>query len=213
MRKTLGKLDLYRDASAWRAHLADLLQRDIPTRPGAEDDSALVSLVDEAHALIDPEREHGVGQYGFVTGLGPQAFHIIRCSHLTVFFLDPDQSFRARENTATSCATTGMSYGDYVEQLTYLLFLKMADERTQPPYNQPSADARRTTTGRACSSKDGDELFDHYRHMLEELGKQQGHARPDLQQGAEQVPGPGQAAPADRRPDRQRELVGARAPT
>jgi type I restriction enzyme M protein len=28
----------------------------------------------------------------------------------------------------------GMSYGDYVEQLTYLLFLKMADERTKPPY-------------------------------------------------------------------------------
>jgi type I restriction enzyme M protein len=27
----------------------------------------------------------------------------------------------------------GMSYGDYLEQLTYLLFLKMADERTQPP--------------------------------------------------------------------------------
>jgi type I restriction enzyme M protein len=25
----------------------------------------------------------------------------------------------------------GMSYGDYVEQLTYLLFLKMADERTE----------------------------------------------------------------------------------
>jgi type I restriction enzyme M protein len=24
----------------------------------------------------------------------------------------------------------GMSYGDYVEQLTYLLFLKMTDERT-----------------------------------------------------------------------------------
>ncbi len=28
----------------------------------------------------------------------------------------------------------GMSYGDYVEQLTYLLFLKMADERSRPPY-------------------------------------------------------------------------------
>ena len=26
-----------------------------------------------------------------------------------------------------------MSYGDYVEQLTYLLFLKMADERSRPP--------------------------------------------------------------------------------
>ena len=32
----------------------------------------------------------------------------------------------------------GMSYGDYVEQLTYLLFLKMADERSRPPYNQSS---------------------------------------------------------------------------
>lgn len=32
----------------------------------------------------------------------------------------------------------GMSYGDYVEQLTYLLFLKMADERTKPPYNKKS---------------------------------------------------------------------------
>lgn len=27
----------------------------------------------------------------------------------------------------------GISYGDYVEQLTYLLFLKMADERTKTP--------------------------------------------------------------------------------
>jgi type I restriction enzyme M protein len=28
----------------------------------------------------------------------------------------------------------GMSYGDYVEQLTYLLFLKMADELMIPPF-------------------------------------------------------------------------------
>lgn len=33
----------------------------------------------------------------------------------------------------------GMSYGDYVEQLTYLLFLKMAAERTKSPYNEASA--------------------------------------------------------------------------
>jgi type I restriction enzyme M protein len=32
----------------------------------------------------------------------------------------------------------GMSYGDYVEQLTYLLFLKMADERSRPPYSHKS---------------------------------------------------------------------------
>ncbi len=30
----------------------------------------------------------------------------------------------------------GMSYGDYVEQLTYLLFLKIADERNQPLSNK-----------------------------------------------------------------------------
>ena len=67
----------------------------------------------------------------------------------------------------------GMSYGDYVEQLTYLLFLKMADERSQPPYNQtsivPAAYAWPTLLGR-----DGDDLFDHYRHALEKLGQEKG---------------------------------------
>ena len=29
----------------------------------------------------------------------------------------------------------GLSYGDYVEQLTFLLFLKMADEQSRPPYH------------------------------------------------------------------------------
>jgi type I restriction enzyme M protein len=33
----------------------------------------------------------------------------------------------------------GVSYGDYVEQLTYLLFLKMADEQTKPPFSKPSS--------------------------------------------------------------------------
>ena len=30
----------------------------------------------------------------------------------------------------------GLSYGDYVEQLTFLLFLKMADEQARPPFNR-----------------------------------------------------------------------------
>jgi len=33
----------------------------------------------------------------------------------------------------------GLSYLEYIEQLTYLLFLKMAHEKTLPPYNRPSA--------------------------------------------------------------------------
>ena len=30
----------------------------------------------------------------------------------------------------------GVSYGDYLEQLTYLIFLKMAEEYRKPPYNR-----------------------------------------------------------------------------
>ena len=67
----------------------------------------------------------------------------------------------------------GMSYGDYVEQLTYLLFLKMADERTKPPYNQPSQIPAKYSWP-SLLKKDGDDLFDHYRHLLEELGKEKG---------------------------------------
>ena len=33
----------------------------------------------------------------------------------------------------------GLSYGDHVEQLTFLLFLKMTDEQSRPPFNKPSA--------------------------------------------------------------------------
>ena len=36
----------------------------------------------------------------------------------------------------------GVGYGDYLEQLTYLIFLKMADEYSRPPYNRESAFAR-----------------------------------------------------------------------
>lgn len=32
----------------------------------------------------------------------------------------------------------GLSYGDYLEQLTYLIFLKMSDEYAKPPYKKES---------------------------------------------------------------------------
>jgi len=67
----------------------------------------------------------------------------------------------------------GMSYGDYVEQLTYLLFLKMTDERTIAPYNQKSPIPDKYNW-QSLLKKDGDELFDHYRHILEKLGNEKG---------------------------------------
>ena len=30
----------------------------------------------------------------------------------------------------------GVGYGDYLEQLTYLIFLKMSDEYSKPPYKK-----------------------------------------------------------------------------
>lgn len=67
----------------------------------------------------------------------------------------------------------GMSYNDYLEQLTYLLFLKMSDERTQAPYNQTSNIPGKWGWQRLLK-KDGDELFEHYRHALENLGNEKG---------------------------------------
>ena len=67
----------------------------------------------------------------------------------------------------------GLSYGDYVEQLTYLLFLKMADERSKPPFNKPSSIPAKYAWPKLIKL-DGDELENQYRHTLEGLGKQSG---------------------------------------
>ncbi len=67
----------------------------------------------------------------------------------------------------------GLSYGDYVEQLTYLLFLKMAEEQSQPPFNKPSS-VPKGYDWPSLIAKDGDELETHYRHVLETLGKRSG---------------------------------------
>ena len=67
----------------------------------------------------------------------------------------------------------GVSYGDYVEQLTYLLFLKMADEQTKPPFNKPST-IPKGLDWQSLLEKDGDPLEVHYRHILESLGKEKG---------------------------------------
>jgi type I restriction enzyme M protein len=67
----------------------------------------------------------------------------------------------------------GLSYGDYVEQLTYLLFLKMAHEQTLPPWKKPSI-IPNGYDWPGLDSRDGDDLETHYRHTLEALGKQSG---------------------------------------
>ncbi len=67
----------------------------------------------------------------------------------------------------------GLSYGDYVEQLTYLLFLKMAHERTQAPWKEKSI-IPRGYDWPALLAKEGDELEVQYRRTLEALGRESG---------------------------------------
>jgi type I restriction enzyme M protein len=67
----------------------------------------------------------------------------------------------------------GLSYGDYLEQLTYLLFLKMADEQTKPPFSRPSI-VPEGLDWPSLLERDGDALEVHYRHVLTELGRKPG---------------------------------------
>jgi hypothetical protein len=61
-----------------------------------------------------------------------------------------------------------LSYDAYVEQITYLLFLKMDKEQSQVRC-QPSA-VPAEYSWPSLLAKDGDELETYYRHALEELG-------------------------------------------
>ncbi len=67
----------------------------------------------------------------------------------------------------------GLSYLDYLEQLTTLLFLKMAHEQTQSPWNRPSP-IPEGLDWPSLLAKDGDALETHYRHVLETLSKRSG---------------------------------------
>ena len=67
----------------------------------------------------------------------------------------------------------GLSYMAYVEQITFLLFLKMADEQTRPPYNRkPIVPAG--YDWESLLSREGDALETQYRHILEHLATQAG---------------------------------------
>jgi type I restriction enzyme M protein len=60
----------------------------------------------------------------------------------------------------------GIDYGDYIEQLTYLLFLKMADER--------SIELPKGCDWPTLINKSGTDLRDDYIDILRTLGKQRG---------------------------------------
>ncbi len=78
-------------------------------------------------------------------------------------------------NYCSTLRDDGLSYGDYVEQLTFLLFLKMAHERTQAPWNQPPIIPAEYNWP-SLVEMDGIPLEIHYRRTLA-LSKEPGMLR------------------------------------
>lgn len=73
----------------------------------------------------------------------------------------------------------GIDYGDYIEQLTYLLFLKMADERgidlSKIRWENDKGEKQQTNCSwKYLSEKAGTDLLDHYSEVLRLLGRQGG---------------------------------------
>lgn len=84
----------------------------------------------------------------------------------------------------------GLSYMAYTEQITFLLFLKMAHELTQPPWGR-SPIVPQGLDWPSLLARDGEELETHYRRILAELPKHGGmlgeifkQARQDIQNPA-----------------------------
>ena len=76
-------------------------------------------------------------------------------------------------NFAHALRDDGLSYMGYTEQITFLLFLKMAEELSSPPYNREPM-VPKHLDWQSLLRLDGEELLIHYRHILEELGRQGG---------------------------------------
>jgi len=76
-------------------------------------------------------------------------------------------------NYCNTLRDDGVGYGDYLEQLTYLLFLKMADEYAQEPYKRDT----KVPYGfdwNSLKSKVGEPLEAQYLRILHKLGNEPG---------------------------------------
>jgi uncharacterized protein len=90
----------------WRANIKEYLQI-VGQQNDMPDNHIEVSIVDEAHALINPAApdKSGVASSGWQMLAGPQAWHIIRSSRISIFLLDGEQSYRDNETTTVGDIT------------------------------------------------------------------------------------------------------------
>ena len=87
----------------------------------------------------------------------------------------------------------GVGYGDYLEQLTYLLFLKMAHEYSQEPYNRDTKVPKAYDWTSLCN-KTGEKLEEHYHQTLKKLGSEQGMLGAIFFKAENKIPDPAKLA-------------------
>ena len=76
-------------------------------------------------------------------------------------------------NMANVLRDDGVGAGDYLEQITFLLFLKMADEMSRPPYNRDIGIPEQYRW-ESITQRRGAELESHYTALLRALGQESG---------------------------------------
>jgi len=76
-------------------------------------------------------------------------------------------------NFCNTLRDDGVGYGDYLEQLTSLLFLKLAYEYSQPPHDRELSIPKKYNWA-SLRRKSGADLEDHYLETLHKLGEKPG---------------------------------------
>jgi len=104
----------------------------------------------------------------------------------------------------TTLRDDGVGYGDYLEQLTYMIFLKMADEYGRPPYNRKVAIPPDYAWPTLKNLK-GAGIEIHYVTVLRELAGKPGMLGQIFTKSQNKNPGPREARSC--RPDGRRDGV------
>lgn len=94
----------------------------------------------------------------------------------------------------------GLSYQDYLEQVTFLLFLKMADERARLTSEKQPIPKGCRWDDLAAPRMEGVALEQHYRETLQKLGAQGGMVGLIFEKAQKKIQDPAKLRQTDRRP-------------
>lgn len=93
----------------------------------------------------------------------------------------------------TTLRDDGVGYGDYLEQLTYLIFLKMADEYARPPYER-DVGVPKAHNWESLKRLKGAELEAHYVETLRTLATEKGMLGQIFTKGQNRIQDPAKLA-------------------